>query len=447
MPVWRLSEPTMSGATLDAPAPWPTWKRVGFRALLIYFVLFTFPFPFDQIPWTPGWISDVWSIASTTAADWVAANLLGIEGDLYGGWLSGGGDARINYVLMLLTAVLSLTITLVWSLVDRNARDYRRAARWLELGCCVYLGTFMLRYGMVKLIPVQMPPPSLTGLVAPLGDSTRMGLLWNFMGTSPGYQMVSGAAEVVGGLLLFWRRTRLLGATLVTVVMTNVVLLNFFYAVPIKLLASHLLLIAIGLLLLDAPRLLAVFVHNRAAPAADLRPMFASRRANITAQALKLAYLCMLLGLESWHAVDRYQVNTNARTHEISGVYDVESFVCNGEALPPLLTDARRWKTLIIDHPEELEFSGWSIPGQAAVQGMDGELSLLMVDLDPDSRTITLKTSYVEARGKLSYARVGPDELHLRGVLDGAVVEIRLEQRDLDTITLTAHRFRWAFDG
>lgn len=433
-------------STLDSPTPWPTWKRLGFRALLIYFVLFTFPFPLNQIPWAPGWIGEVWSIATTTAADWVATNVLGIEGELFGSGLSGGGDASINYVLLLLTAVSSLMITLVWSLVDRKPRDYSRAARWLELGCCVYLGTFMLRYGMAKLIPTQMPTPSLSGLVAPLGDNSRMGLLWTFMGASPGYQMLSGAAEVIGGLLLFWRRTRLLGATLVTVVMTNVVLLNFFYDVPVKLFASHLLLIAIGLLLLDAPRLLAVFVHNRPAPAAELDRMFASRCANIGAQALKLAYLCTVLFFESWHTANHYRAFASARAHELSGIYDVESFVCNGEALPPLLTDARGWKTLIIDHPEPIELGEWTVPGMATMQSMDGELTMLFVDLDPDARTITLKAEYFEARGKLSYSRVGPDQLLLSGVLDGAVVEIHLVERDLDTITLNRHRFRWAFD-
>lgn len=93
----------------------------------------------------------------------------------------------------------------------------------------------MIGYGLIKVFALQMLKPQLQQLVAPLGDLTRMGLVWTFMGISPVYQSFTGAAEVMGGLLLFWRRTRLLGATIVAVVMTNVVLLNFLYDIPVKL--------------------------------------------------------------------------------------------------------------------------------------------------------------------------------------------------------------------
>jgi len=67
-----------------------------------------------------------------------------------------------------------------------------------------------------------------------------MGLLWTFMAASKGYQIFTGAAEVLGGILLLWKRTTTLGALTVFGVMANVMALNFFYDVPVKLLSTHL---------------------------------------------------------------------------------------------------------------------------------------------------------------------------------------------------------------
>ena len=68
-----------------------------------------------------------------------------------------------------------------------------------------------------------------------------MGLLWTFMGASAPYQMLAGLAEVTCGMLLFWRRSRLLGALLAIGVMGNVVALNYCYDVPVKLFSTELL--------------------------------------------------------------------------------------------------------------------------------------------------------------------------------------------------------------
>jgi hypothetical protein len=412
------------------------WKRVGFRLLLVYFVLYAFPFPLEYMPWIAEPFGEALDIAYKEAACWVAANLLGIEDDLYLG-PTGSGDGMVRYVVTLMVAVLSLVIVLLWSLIDRKPREYSRAARWLELGCCLYLGATMIDYGAIKLIPVQMGPPGPSELVTPLGENGRMRLLWTLMGVSPGYQSVTGAAELLGGVLLFWRRTRLLGATLVTIVMTNVVLLNFFYGVPVKLFSSHLLVMAIALLLLDAPRLLAVFVWNRPAAAAELGPMFASRRANVTAQVLKLALLALVLVTDLSRAVQRYRIAEATEEHELWGVHEVESFVQDGE----LLTDEQRWKRLLMDQPTELRFQGFSRSGWMFVEAMDGEQEFQDVEVDEDARTMTVGPR-LQPIGVLNYERAG-DQLLLRGEWKGAQVEIRLHSRNVDAMPLRRERFQW----
>jgi len=77
-----------------------------------------------------------------------------------------------------------------------------------------------------------------------IGDQSPMGLLWNFMGASAPYTIFGGLGELIGGLLLTNRRTALLGALISAAVMSQVVMLNFSYDVPVKIYSSELLLTA-----------------------------------------------------------------------------------------------------------------------------------------------------------------------------------------------------------
>jgi hypothetical protein len=364
---------------------------------------------------------------------------LGIDRELS---LAGGGDTSIQYIVFLMFVTLAAVAALVWSGVDRREHDYSRAARWLELGVCVHLGVTMFSYGTVKLIPVQMPAPGPGTLVTPFGEFGRMGVLWSFMGVSPGYQSVVGALEVLGGLLLFWRRTRLLGAALVTVVMTNVVLMNFFYAVPVKLFATQLLCMALGLLLLDAPRLLAVFVFNQPARAADLSPMFPSRRGRLASEGLKLVFLVWVLGQDLSDAAERLRNDTLQRAHVLWGAHDVESFTRDGELLAPLKTDDTRWDLLIVSSPEAIPDAGIR-RGWVSVETMTGSMTTYQIDFDEDTGTLDLLEDFDEV-GTLHYSEVDAAVWMLTGEFEGAHVEIRLRRRALETTPLN-DSFRWSF--
>lgn len=96
-----------------------------------------------------------------------------------------------------------------------------------------------------------------------------MRLLWTFMGFSRAYCIFAGAAECLGGALLFFRRTTLLGAVLLLGVLGNVVLLNFCYDVPVKLFSTFLLFLAAYLAWPDARRLADFFLLNKLIEPAD----------------------------------------------------------------------------------------------------------------------------------------------------------------------------------
>ena len=85
-------------------------------------------------------------------------------------------------------------------------------------------------------------------LAEPLGNYSPFALMWTFMGYSKPYTIFAGVGEVIGGVLLLFRKTTTLGASLSCGVMANVLALDSSYGVGLRVLVSLYLLLAIFLL-------------------------------------------------------------------------------------------------------------------------------------------------------------------------------------------------------
>ncbi len=448
-------------ADLDAAAVgaepagrWPLGKRVGFRFLAAYFLLYTFPFPLGSIPWLGDQLSQGVTWLWQRAALWLGPQVLGIEGEIFLG-PTGSGDTTFDYLRLLLVAVVAVLATLVWSVVDRRRPAYPRAARWLVVGCRFYLGIVLLGYGLAKVIPTQFTTPSLTRLLQTFGTSSPMGIVWTFMGLFPAYTIFTGLMETIPAFLLFFARTRLLGACWAAAVMTNVAMINYAFDVPVKLYSSHLLAMAVALALLDAPRLVALFLRNRPAPPADLRPLFDSRRLNLAAAAVAV----LLVGSAVWGGVSRglqgYRTWGDGRPRPaIWGIHDVDTFRVDGEELPPLLTDETRWRALVVDRALPVKFGTFERPGRISIQHMDGELKSLPVELDEGAATITIlpedqgsgaadREAEAPPTDVLRYERPEPGRMILRGTFRGKAVEVELRERNLEELLLISRGYHW----
>ncbi|MFX9499413.1 DoxX family protein, partial [Acinetobacter baumannii] len=89
--------------------------------------------------------------------------------------------------------------TLVWTVLDRRRTEYRVLAGWFLIFLRLCLAGQMLFYGVAKLIPSQMPEPALQALLQPFGEFSLTSVLWLQVGSSPAYEILLGAAEVLGG--------------------------------------------------------------------------------------------------------------------------------------------------------------------------------------------------------------------------------------------------------
>ena len=257
---------------MKATMGWHPATRVVFRFVFAYLILFILPFPLGSVPYTEA-LAEPYTQLWNAIIPRVGRDVLKLDYEV-GVVFNGSGDRTYDYILVLCLLVLAAAATALWSLLDRRRTAYPRLYQWLRVYVRLYLGTVMIGYGAYKVINSQFPHPPLDRLVQPFGYASPMGLLWTFMGASEPYAMFTGAAEMLCGILLFARRTTALGAVACVAVLSNVVMLNFSYDVPVKLYSSHLLAMAVFLAAPEARRLANVFLFNRATEPAETRPLF-----------------------------------------------------------------------------------------------------------------------------------------------------------------------------
>lgn len=277
---------------------WSLPARIAFRFAFVYLSLYVLKFPAGPIiPFTEGVVRaqvDLWK----AIVNWVghqvfqhgSTRLPILTGP------TGSGDRMFDWLQVACFLVLSVVAALAWSVLDRRRPNYRRLYQWLRLIVRFSLAATMILYGSMKVIPLQMPPPSAARLVQRYGDSSPMGLLWTFIGASKSFQRFTGLAEMLGGTLLCVPRTTALGALLTFADMTMVFALNMCYDVPVKLMSFHMLLFGAFLIAPDVPRLVKLFLFHRTVALVDDRVVFARPWLNRGLLALQIALGTYLIG-------------------------------------------------------------------------------------------------------------------------------------------------------
>ncbi|MQY18612.1 DoxX family protein [Nocardia macrotermitis] len=419
---------------------WNPFTRIAFRFFFVYLGLFCLSVSQLTLVFTgwfmisvprgvQGWLERLLE----PVLSWVGRTVFGVHDVRLS--LSGSGDQRIDWVLACCVLVVALVATLVWSLLDRRRRDYRRLAGWSLVVLRLVLGAQLLFYGSVKLIPTQMPTPSLSTLLEPYGNFRPMGVLWSQVGSSHPYEMLLGLAEILAGLLLFVPRTALLGAMLALIDMALVFLLNMTFDVPVKILSGHLLLMSLVLLAPEARRLVTVLLLDRTAgPSTSPYPFHTPRARRITALVQVLLAIWVLLGFGHMQWRVWHESGGGRPKPALYGIWTVTRFVRDGQDVPPLVTDRERWYRVVFDYVGALEF-----------QHMDGTLDGVLATTDPATHRITLqpKSKTSSLTGVLTYRQPAPGRAVLVGELNGHQVSIDLQHFDADRLPLRSTGFHW----
>jgi len=401
-------------STGTSPAPWSPATRLGFRVAFLYFFCFIFfdsnGTLFQAFPVVGGWIQDKLNWPFNHLSEFTGQHLFHLTGIAAHWHPSESGDTTMNWIQNALLFTFALAGGIVWTFIAhlRNNRrtEYSTLNAWLRFLLRLTCGMFMVIYGLVKVFPFQMPPPSIAILNESAGNMAPMTFLWNLIGLNPVYEIICGSAEVLGGILLFYRRTSLAGALFSTFVVTNVVLYNFCYDVPVKLFAVNLLLGCIFLALPDALSLYRFFWgHKPAAPTATWVPPASRRAGRIAILVTEIVFAAAFLVVQpifiaiGWHHL-QVALRTPSplvgawhldATHPVSGAF------IDPEGLP--ITDL------------------YVAPSSRAyTRSTDGELWLSGVDLNPKEHTVRMSCYFISAPTNYAWQLSDPNHLILTSV-------------------------------
>lgn len=411
---------------------WSLPRRVAFRWAVILFALLMFPFPLTAIPK----FDDVASLLRAPiqgSVVWFAQAVLDLPAPDFA--FNGSGDRLYDYVELLLFAIVAAVGTIAWSIVDHRRKAYPRLAAGAHVALRYYVAHAMLTYGWIKITKSQFPDPRPGWLYQQLGDSSPMRLLWAFMGYSAPYTIFAGLSEAAAAVLLLWRRTAVLGALLAAAVMTNVVMLNFCYDVPVKLYSMRLLIMAAIIALPAARRVLAALIGHAVAEVPSRARM--SPRIERTRSVAKLVIVVVMVA-------DVLLITRRPRHEargELYGTWIVDSFLVDGIEQPATASDPPRWQAWTAHVPYT---TIWLLSGRRERRqpGDDGWFPLAV---DEAKRTITLtldeKRKIVEI---WTYTRPAPDRLVIDCMRGAKRLHITLH-RDPDGLLMT-RGFRWIND-
>lgn len=381
--------------------------------------------------------------------DTAIASFLKLEGDPTPQIRSGSGDQLHNWIEVCTCLVAALAASSVWSALDRKRRAYPRLHEFLRIWLRLALASTMLGYGFAKVYPSQFSLPSVGQLLRPYGESSPMNLLWTFMGASPAYTIFSGAMEALGGVLLLFRPTALLGSLVAVAVMTNVLALNLCYDVPVKLYAAMYLMMGVTLALPDVPRLLRLTVLNRPVECAPSRPRFRRAWLNWSWHIAAIAGAVWLVWTDAYGGWQSYSQFVGGTAQKgLTGTYLVTSFLRDGVEAPALVTDNTRWK--------RVGLTAFSSGGIRALSDLNQRFN---VAHDQDNHTLTFTAMpgksispagetddrVVQSRRPftLTYEEPAPGTLVLEGRVDGAELKVTMTRLDASSFLLLNRGFHW----
>lgn len=362
---------------INSTVNWSVLERIGFRFSFIYFSLFIIiqnngAYPFWQ------WIMEKPTEWLQQFIPWVGKHILGLPKDITV-FTNGSGDTTYDYIIVLCIFSLAVLGALIWSFIDRKRTNYTKLFYWLRVAIRCYVALMLINYGLVKVIKLQFPSPSFYRLIEPYGESSPMGLAWTFLGFSKGYNLFMGIAEVAAVLLLF-RRTLTFGLIITLMTTANVMAVNYFYDVPVKIVSTHLVLMTLFLLLRDFKVLWQFFFTRIPVSLSIQRLPITNNNWRVASRSIKWLVVIYVLGygfIETIRSQERY--GANAPKPPLYGLYEMTYFEKNGEPVPANINDTERWRYLLIEYE-----------GAAQIHKMDNSRLYYKTEIDTSKRELKL---------------------------------------------------------
>jgi hypothetical protein len=172
---------------------------------------------------------------------------------------------------------------------DEMTAGYNLKARAVYIFLRYFAAFLMIAYGFAKLNGAQFTILE-SELDKPMRDVSGFWLTWYYFGYSEFYGNFIGMVQVVAGALLLFRKTTLVAACILLTVVSNIILIDIFYAIDVGALALAVLIEAslLGILAYHKNDLVRVFWTQQ-------NSEFPTRHTGRTKQALKMAVRALVI--------------------------------------------------------------------------------------------------------------------------------------------------------
>jgi len=432
------------------PVRWSLATRIAFRFCFCYLLPFGVAglFLFAEIMFDMS-KSAFWNFERfnpwRAALPWICAHIFGVHRKLT---IYPDADFLSGYLQHLVELILALAATVVWSILDRKRSNYRGLYAWFAIFLRFSLALVLFTYGFDKVFPMQFGALTPGRLSQQVGDMDMFNMLWVFMASSQPYTIVSGAIEVLAGLLLLAPRLEALGALLAVPLLTNIFLLNMDYGVPVKIISSHLLLVAI---FLAAPALVGIvrLLVLRQPVQAIVSPMLSSRRrvdravrAGVAALGFVLCLMCCTASHKQY--TKRLADSAVVQKSPFSGFWIADTFTVPTAGPQSLFTSKLQqeyrvgpgtdhWLSMAIESPKRMNLGlrdGVQDGLDLALDSKTGVAELTDSDDPAWKATLTLQTS-------------GTGLLTAEGTVNGVPISSTWHRKQLSEFPLVQEKFMW----
>ena len=350
------TKPAPQSASANKRKPDQTWtngQKILFRIAFVFFIAMALPNSTNwyqevvKLDWRHLHYRDLYDVAR------FGSGLTFFGNKLFGSTLNG-------YVPWITTLLFAVIVGLIWTgivrLRSKEPRNYELLYYWLRVIVRYRAGIGIIGFGFTKLLPTQLPYPSLGVLNTNFGDLTAQKIYWLSIGITPWYEVFAGVVEVLAGALLFFRATTFWGAVLLFGALADIVYVNFAYDGGVHGYSSYFVLLAGYLLVYYLKDLYNLLIRERPTVPNYFAPAFMGWQ-QYTRVGLKTATIGVFLVLLFWlqyinFRYDPYKQPAQKGLRELRGNYNVAKFRLNGKPLPYSPTDTVRW--------QEATFEKWT---------------------------------------------------------------------------------------
>ena len=234
-----------------------------------------------------------------------ACIILGLEFSALLLLLGNGGNIPwlppvLIFSLVGISLLTSLLFPFIWHYLEKRQKiNSIKTYGFLYSGIRYCLGFTIAAFGWKKFYGLQFIVPAKISNM-PMNQQSGEWLTWFYFGYSHAFGIIIATIQIVGGYLLLFKRTVLIGSIMLFSLLFNLTLINIFYQMNAGALLQSILL-TIGvlyLILLDYKKLIIFFLKTKSnLPSVNLKSYVLKNIIRFSAIVLSLLYTIYLKNL------------------------------------------------------------------------------------------------------------------------------------------------------